>query len=76
MLAQKGKAESTVVGLGLFPGTPGEVAGRALGGLGGHRVERTVAIGAFARRGPARHLGLGVALGTRLLEVLAVKSDP
>ncbi len=75
MLAQKGKAEATVVDFGLFPGTPGEVARRALGGVGGHGVEGTVAVGALARRGAARHLGLGVALGARLFQVLAVKGS-
>jgi len=38
-------------------------------------VERTVAVGAVAVRGATRHLGVGVALGARLFEVLAVKGD-
>ena len=76
VLAQEGKAKATVVDLCLFPGTRGEVAGSALGEVGGHRMERTVAVGASAGRGTARHLGFGVALGTGLFKVLSVKGDP
>jgi len=51
------------------------MARRTFGGVGGHRVERTVAVGAVAVRGATRHLGVGVALGASLFEVLAVKGD-
>jgi hypothetical protein len=76
VLAEKGKSESTVVDFGLFPGMPGKVAGRTLGSLGVHWVEGTVAVGTLAGWGAACHRGFGVALGTWLFEVLAVKGDP
>ena len=60
---------------GVLEGLSGGVAGGALGGLLGHGVEGMVAVDARAFRRSVRHLGLDVALSTKLFWVLSVELD-